>query len=136
MQKITNLSDLKASIKELEMKTSQQEQLLKNESKSTVSHYKPMNLLRMGLQKVIKTPDVRYTLVNTFIGLAAGYIAQKVIMGKSRNIFRRTIAAAVQTALVRIAYKNLPFFQHSRSSSTAVVPPRKRIAASSATGQL
>lgn len=133
MQKISNLSELKASIKDLEMKTQQQELLLKDEGKSTVAHYKPVNLLRMGLQKVIKTPDVRYTIVNTFIGLAAGFIAQKIVVGKSRNIFRRTLGAAVQAALVRLAYKNLPFFE--KPGSTRAVPQNRRIATATG-GQL
>lgn len=132
MQKISNLSDLKASIKELEMKTHQQEIELKNSGKSTASHYKPANLLRMGLQKVIKTPDIRFTLVNTFIGLAAGFLAQKVVIGKSKNIFRRTLGAAIQTILVRLAYKNLPFFQRAKSGT---VPPNRRIATATS-GQL
>ena len=134
MQKISNLDELKASIKNLELKTHQQEQLLKRNSKLTVQHYKedykPMNLVRMGLQKVVKTPDVRYTLINTFIGLAAGWIAQKIIVGKSRNIFRRTLGAAVQTALVRLAYKNLPLFYQSKSPS---VPANRQIAVAAAT---
>ena len=126
MQKITNLSDLKASIKELETKTKEQEQLLKADTKATTQLYKPMNLLRMGLQKVIRTPDVRFTIVNTFIGLAAGYLAQKVVVGKSRNIFRRTLGAAVQAALVRLAYRNLPFYQNGRSAKPAKTIPVSR----------
>ena len=120
MQKISNLDDLKASIKELELKTHQQEQLLKRNGKLTTQHYKedytPMNLVRLGLQKVIKTPDVRYTIMNTFIGLAAGWLAQKIVVGRSRNIFRRTLGAAVQAALVRLAYKNLPLFYQNKSA--------------------
>ena len=128
MQKISNLSDLKASIRELEMKTQQQEVSLKDEGKSTAEHYKPINLVRMGLQKIIKTPDVRFTIVNTFIGLAAGFLAQKIVVGKSRNIFRRTLGAAVQTALVRLAYRNLPF---GPKQSNTLIPRRRRIAATS-----
>ncbi|MBE7170931.1 MAG: hypothetical protein INR73_10095 [Williamsia sp.] len=131
MQKISNLDELKASIKELELKTHQQEQLLKRNSTLTArgykEHYKPMNLVRMGLQKVITTPDVRYTIINTFIGLAAGWLAQKIVVGKSRNIFRRTLGAAVQAALVRLAYKNLPLFYQNKSSRT--ISPSRQIAA-------
>ncbi len=129
MQKITNLSDLKASIKELEMKTKEQEQYLKADTKATSQLYKPINLVRMGLQKVIRTPDVRFTIVNTFIGLAAGYLAQKVVVGKSRNIFRRTLGAALQAALVRLAYRNLPFFQpgSGQSSAPKTIPVSRRL---------
>lgn len=138
MQKISNLSELKASIKDLEMKTHQQEQLLKSNSQSTAAHYKeqykPINLVRMGLQKVIKTPDVKFTIINTFIGLAAGWLAQKIVVGRSRNIFRRTLGAAVQAALVRLAYKNLPLFYQNKSAR--IVPPNRQITAvSTASGE-
>ena len=130
-KKISNLDDLKASIKELELKTHQQEQHLKRNSSLTAKHYKedytPMNLARVGLQKVIKTPDVRYTIINTFIGLAAGWLAQKIVVGKSRNVFRRTLGAAVQAALVRLAYKNLPLFYQNKSARPT--PANRQISA-------
>ena len=114
MRKISSEADLKASIKELEMVTKRQEEALKTNAKSSAKNLNPVNLLRLGVNKVAvasATPDIKTTALNTFIGLAAGYITRKVVVGKSRNIFRRTLGAALQAAIIRMFYRKLPEWQ-------------------------
>lgn len=114
MRKISSEADLKASIKELELVTKRQEEALKLNAKSSAKNLKPVNLLRLGVNKVAiasATPDIKTTALNTFVGLAAGYITRKLIVGKSKNIFRRTLGAALQTAIIRMFYRKLPDWQ-------------------------
>ncbi len=111
MQKISNASELKAYIRELEIKTIRQEQALKDNAKSTVKGFKPLNLLRMGISKASSTPDIKSSAVTTFIGLAAGFISRKFVVGKSKNIFKRTLGAAIQAGITKYLFKRLPVMQ-------------------------
>src|SRR3978361_252358 len=109
MARISNSAELKASIRELEMRTKRQEQVLKDNARSTAKSLKPVNLLRIGVNNVRKaanTPDIRTTALNTVIGLAAGSITRKIVVGKSGNIFKRTLGAAVQTWITKMIYRN------------------------------
>ncbi|MEO6914663.1 MAG: hypothetical protein ABI151_02600, partial [Chitinophagaceae bacterium] len=96
MQKISNTAELKATIRELELKTQRQESLLKSEAKSTAGSFKPVNLLKSGVQQLRNTtPNMKTTALNTFIGLAAGFLTRKLVLGRHPNILRRTLGAAV-----------------------------------------
>lgn len=111
MQKISNASELKAYIRDLEIKTQRQEQALKDNAKSTIKGIKPLNLLRIGISKASTTPDIKSSAISTFIGLAAGFISRKFVVGKSKNIFKRTLGAAIQAGITRYLFKRLPVMQ-------------------------
>ncbi|MEJ7735866.1 MAG: hypothetical protein WKF97_00455 [Chitinophagaceae bacterium] len=119
MQKISNAAELQATIRELELKTKQQEQELKLNAKSTARSLKPSNLIRVGLtgaKQVGATRDIRSLAFDTFIGMAAGYVTRKIVVGRSRNIFKRTIGAAVQAAIIKMVYRNLPMLKHKTAN--------------------
>ena len=114
MNKISNAAELKAYIKELELKTKRQENSLKENARSTAKSFKPVNLIRSSLanaKEIAQTRDVRTTALNTLIGLGTGYITRKFVVGKSRNIFRRTLGTAVQAAMTKFVFKKLPGWQ-------------------------
>jgi uncharacterized membrane protein YjjP (DUF1212 family) len=118
MAKISNEAELKASIRELELRTTQQEKVLKENAQSTLKSFQPANLVKVGLinaQKVAMSRDVRVVALNTFIGFAAGYITRKFIIGKNSNIFKRTLGIVVQTAITKMVYKNIPAVQKKTS---------------------
>jgi hypothetical protein len=131
MSKISNEAELKASIRELELKTQQQEKALKDNVKSTAKSFKPANLVKIGLenaQEVAMSRDIRAVALNTFIGLAAGYITRRFIVGRRSNIFKRTLAAVVQTAITKIVYKKLPEWQQKSARLIANYNRPKTIA--------
>jgi len=111
MRKISSTAELKASIRELELKTQHQEQALRENAKAVGRSLNPINLLKLGISKFASSPDMKTAAVNTFIGLAAGYITRKVVVGRSKNIFKRTLGAAVQAGITRFVHKKLPVLQ-------------------------
>jgi hypothetical protein len=114
MHKISNSAELKAQIRELEAKTRLQEQGLKNNAKTAVQSFKPVNLVRTSMvsaRKVALTRDIRSMAINTFIGLAAGYITRKFVVRNSTNIFKRTLGVAVQSGITKMVYKKWPMWQ-------------------------
>ena len=135
MQKISNTSELKASIRELELKTQRQESALKSDARSAANSFQPANLLKSGVRQIRNTtPDMKTTAINTFVGLAAGAITRKLVMGRNPNILRRTIGAIVQAGITRFIYKSLPAWQHKvaefqenirqRKPSSRMISPR------------
>lgn len=119
MQKITSSADLKKSIEELEMRSKRQEAVLKEGLKSTGQSIKqtlkPANLLKSGMETVRHSPSLKATAINTFVGLAAGYITRRFIVGGSKNIIKRTLGMAVQAGITRMVHNKLPEWQHKAS---------------------
>jgi len=126
MRKISTTAELKATIRELELKTQRQEQALRENGKSVAQSFKPMNLLKVGVSKFTHSPDMKTTAVNTFIGLAVGYITRKLVVGKSRNILKRTLGAAVQAGLTKFIHKRLPGWQQKSPNLLLRSSPPKR----------
>jgi hypothetical protein len=123
MHKISSSEDLKKSIQELELRSKRQEAVLKEGLKSTGQSIKqtlkPANLLKSGLETVRHTPSMKVTAINTFIGLAAGYITRRFIIGKSTSIIKKTIGFAVQAGITRMVHNKLPEWQHKASTLMA-----------------
>jgi hypothetical protein len=121
-RKITSSADLKQSIKELEARTKRQGELMKDELKSTAQSIKetvtPARLAKAGLNSLRHTPGMKTVAINTFIGLAAGYLTRRFIVGKSASILKRTLGAAVQAGITRLVHKKLPLFK-SRMKATS-----------------
>lgn len=130
MRKISTTAELQASIRELELKTKQQEQALKSDARSTVKSLRPVNLVRVGLtgaKKVAATRDIRSLAFDTFVGMAAGYLTRKIVIGKSTNIFKRTIGAALQAAIIKMIYRNLPMIKYNAVKLITKAGQKKRI---------
>ena len=123
MHKISSSEELKKSIAELEMRSKRQEAVLKEGLKSTGQSIKqtlkPANLLKSGMETVRHTPNIKTMAINTFIGLAAGYITRRFIVGKSKNILKKTLGLAVQAGITKMVHNKLPEWQHKATALIA-----------------
>jgi len=116
MRKISNAAELKATIRELELKTLRQEQGIKDNAQRTAQSikqsFKPAKLLSAGVKQLRVTPDMKTTAINTFVGLIAGTITRKLVVGKKPNILKRTLGTALQAGITRFIFRRLPSWQH------------------------
>ena len=123
MHKISSSADLKKSIEELELRSKRQEAVLKEGLKSTGQSIKqtlkPANLLKSGMETVRHTPNLKMLAVNTFIGLAAGYVTRRFIVGNSKNIFKRTLGVAVQAGITKMVHNKLPEWKQKANTLIA-----------------
>lgn len=69
--------------KESEMKIEQA--MLKNQFRLTFESLKPINLIKSTLKQVVTSPELKTTVINSAIGYITGFIAKKIIVGKSHN---------------------------------------------------
>ena len=110
MHKVNSVADLKKQIAELEIRSKRQEEALKEGLKSTGESIKqtlkPANLIKSGLETVRHTPSIKTIAINTFIGLAAGYISRRFIVGKSHSIIRKTLGVIVQAGITKMVHSS------------------------------
>jgi len=123
MHRVNSVDDLKKQIAELEIRSKRQEEALKEGLKSTGESIKqtlkPANLIKSGLETVRHTPSIKTIAINTFIGLAAGYISRRFIVGKSHSIIRKTLGVIVQAGITKMVHNKLPDWQNKAANMIA-----------------
>lgn len=95
-KKIHNSEDLKQAIEELERKKTGEEAAIKYEFQEIYETYKPANILKNTLTEVSASPKFRHNLLNVAIGLGAGYLSQKLVIGRSAGLLKRIAGTALQ----------------------------------------
>jgi len=102
MQNITSTDGLKHAIHLLEVKQDIIGLRLKEQFYLTCENLKPANLLKSTLTNLSSAPNLLDTLLSTSIGLATGYLSRKIVVGTSRNIFRKLIGSGLQLGITNI----------------------------------
>src|SRR5947208_403915 len=87
MKKIHNSEDLKNAIIELERKRNVEEAAIKYEFRQTCETLKPANILKIA------------------IGLGAGYLSKKAMVGRSAGLLKRTLGTALQFGVASLVAK-------------------------------
>lgn len=102
MQNITSSKELKEAIQLLEIEQSVNGQLFKEQFRDTLVSLKPVNLIESTLKDIISSPSVTNNVFDTTIGLAAGYLSKKIIIGESGNIFRKLFGSFLQLGVTNL----------------------------------
>ena len=103
MKKISNADELKRAIEELQLKKDAEELILSNHFKAVYNTYKPVNIIKNTIEEVSASPTFRMNLLNVAIGLGAGYLSKRLVVGRSVGLLKRIAGTALQygvTALV------------------------------------
>ncbi|MEJ7587474.1 MAG: hypothetical protein WKI04_07925 [Ferruginibacter sp.] len=102
---IKNSEDLKAAILELEDRQKREKKQLTREIHSFTESLKPMNLLKSTFNKVKETPGITGTILKAGVGLGAGILSKKFLLGKSPGILRKIVGSAIQMGITGLVAK-------------------------------
>jgi hypothetical protein len=105
MKTIHNAEELKSAIIELERKKNVEEAEIKYQFKQTYEALKPANILKNTVSEVAASPKFRHNLLNIAIGLGAGYLSKKVVVGRSAGLLKRTLGTALQFGVASLISK-------------------------------
>lgn len=106
MKKIHKAGELKNAILELEAKKTIAEEAMKRQFHETLETFKPSNILKNTVSEVAASPQFKHNLLNLAVGLGAGYITNKVAVGKKAGLLARTIGTALQFGITSLVVKN------------------------------
>lgn len=103
---ITTALQLDKYIAELENK----KQLLQLELKATVKEklegLKPANLIKTVWNEVSSSPEIKHNILDNSLGLAAGFVSRKILIGKSHNPVRRLLGSLAQYGITNVVANN------------------------------
>jgi len=110
---VSSRKDLETRILELEKIQARQVLELKRSAVDIVESLTPANIIKSALKNVAQSPDIRTSVINTAIGIGAGFLGNKLIVGKSSNIFKRIIGSTLQFGIANFIRKKIPQIQEN-----------------------
>lgn len=106
MQTIISESDLRYAILQLESKQAEESTLLKAQFLVAVESIKPINLIKSVFTEAVESEDLKHNMVNSSIGLSAGYITKILFQGFSHSPIRKLLGTALMFGIKNIIAQN------------------------------
>jgi len=127
MQSITTRTQLQLQIAELELVAKAQEAALKETLKETMETLKPVNLFKSVWKQVSSSPEIKENIVDTGIGLAAGFVSKKILVGNTHNPIKRLLGSLAQYGITNIVANHPDLLKSAGSSLIQLLRKKKKI---------
>jgi hypothetical protein len=106
MTSIQNLKELKEEIAFLQSQQAQDFIALKAEAKKAYSSLKPVNFLNDTLKDLSSSPEFKGNLLNSTIGIGAGFITKKLVLGATHNPIKQFLGTLLQIGVTSLVSRN------------------------------
>jgi hypothetical protein len=111
MENITSMDELKNAIQLLEVEQAEKLRRLKEQSLLSIEIIKPMNLFKSAVKDMVTSHRLFDNMLDTGVGLATGFITQKIFIGSSANVIRKLLCTVLQLGITEAATKNSDFIK-------------------------
>lgn len=106
---------LETRILQLEELQHQQMAELKIVAGNIVESISPSSIIKNTLKDITVSPGLRSAAINTAIGIGAGFLGNKLYVGKSKSIFKKVAGSAVQFLIANFIRKKIPEMRENKS---------------------
>ncbi len=103
---INTAKDLDNAIARLKHKKVLQADKVTDQFNDAIESLKPINLLKSSLNKVVHSPGLVEKIINATVGLGAGVLSKKILIGKSTGIVKRLLGTALELGVAGLISKN------------------------------
>jgi hypothetical protein len=70
--------------------------LLKIHFQLAYESLKPLNIIKSTFKQIISAPGLKTGVVDTLMGLASGFVAKKILVGRSHNPFAKLLGSLIE----------------------------------------
>jgi hypothetical protein len=106
MGKINSEAELKAAILQLEIKQADERRVLKEQYLLAYEGIKPINLIKNTFKEVTASPEIKDEILNTSIGIAAGYASKVLFQGASHSPLRKLFGTVLMFGITNAVTKH------------------------------
>jgi len=103
---IKSRDSLLEAIKRLEEKQKGQVDAIKKDMHSAYESLKPVHVVKTLVSELFTAPEIRKDIFHSGVGLGAGLLARKIVIGKSNNLFKRLLGYLVQVGVTNMVNSN------------------------------
>jgi len=98
---ITSSKELKEQIAALEARKVIQQEALKEAFGERLESLKPVNLVKTAFMNLSTSSELKDGIIDHTLGLAAGLLSKKILVGSSNNPFKRMLGSAAQLGVAK-----------------------------------
>ncbi|SHM83928.1 hypothetical protein [Flavobacterium saccharophilum] len=113
MEAVYTIDALNQRIKQLEAQQDAEWIAIKDEIDEIKENLKPLNLIRNTVAEINETVGFKSDIAQSAISIGIGFLAKKLVIGKSDGIFKNIFGSLVQLAVTTLVAKP----QHEHESS-------------------
>jgi hypothetical protein len=106
MKKRNERDALNEAIQLLQDKQAEELRLLKEQFYVTYESIKPINLIKSTWREITESPEAKNNLLSNAIGLTAGYLSKKALIGFSHNPVKLIVGSILQFVVSNVAAKH------------------------------
>ncbi len=106
MENITIHEGLRERILKLERQRFEQGKLMKEQFHLAYESVKPINLIKNTFKEVAASQDLRDNLLNTSVGLAAGYASKTLFEDASRSPFKKLLGTVLLFGVTNVVARH------------------------------
>jgi hypothetical protein len=103
--KVTNADELALAISQLETRAEAQKKDIEETFKRVSENLKPLNLIKNGVRSVF-TEENRGDLLNALFGLGTGMLSRKLLLGRAKGLFGKSMGKAVEWGIAGLVTNN------------------------------
>lgn len=107
MERIENDEDLQTKIFMLEARRENELRLLKKNFREASECLKPINIIKNTFKDIVTSPELKGNLIGSAIGMGTGFVANKLIVGRSGGLIKKIIGVIVQRVVDRKVTNNV-----------------------------
>lgn len=105
---VSTMQGLETRIRELKKLQAVQTADLRMTAVSIMDSINPSTMLQNVLKDMVHSPEIRSTALNAAIGLGAGFLGKKLIVGDSKNLFKQITGSVLQLLVADFVRKKIP----------------------------
>ena len=106
MQIINSKSGLRDAILQLESERAEEGKKLRAQLDLAYESVKPANLVKSVFKETVGSQDLKDHLMNAAVGLTAGYLSKKLVVGEDSSPFKRLLGALLSLGITIVVAKN------------------------------
>ncbi|TDO72991.1 hypothetical protein EV143_107297 [Flavobacterium chryseum] len=105
MEPIYTIDQLNQRIQLLETRQDTEWCAIKDEIDDIKDNLKPINLIRSAVEEINETVGFKGHLAQSAISIGLGFLAKKLVVGKSESVFKGILGSVIQLAITNIVSK-------------------------------
>ena len=110
--KTKNETDLlKELITTLKKKRAYESEMIKSQLHEVCESLRPSNLIKSVFHEATHSPEIKNKLTNNVIGLGAGFVFKKLLVGKSHHLGKKILGTLLQISVTTIVAKHFDEFK-------------------------
>ncbi len=95
MQNLNSGNTLSTTILQLEIEQEDKRLLLKEQFHTALENLRPINLIKNTFEDVVESPHLQENIVNTSLGLGAGYLSKLIFVGVSNSPIKKLLGTVL-----------------------------------------